>query len=103
LERITADRAQLLCAGRFHRSAWYFDGQVQIDQALASEYACLKDIGRSDTANEQMLDYLEQHPQLTRPLFYTLPLRLQSEQAGQYSTLFNAGMAMFNNLPDWLA
>ena len=103
LERITADRAQLLCAGRFHRSAWYFDGQAQIDQALASEYACLKDIGRSDAANEQMLDYLEQHPQLTRPLFYTLPLRLQTEQAGQYSTLFNAGMAMFNNLPDWLA
>ncbi len=105
LERITADRAQLLCAGRFHRSAWYFDGQLpaQIDQALASEYACLKDIGRSDAANEQMLDYLEQHPQLTRPLFYTLPLRLQTEQAGQYSTLFNAGMAMFNNLPDWLA
>jgi hypothetical protein len=103
LERITADRAQLLCAGRFHRSAWYFDGQVQIDQALASEYACLKDIGRSDAANEQMLGYLEQHPQLTRPLFYTLPLRLQTEQAGQYSTLFNAGMAMFNNLPDWLA
>ncbi|MGY3642762.1 toxin VasX [Pseudomonas sp. PK-RTE-24] len=103
LERITADRAQLLCAGRFHRSAWYFDGQAQIDQALASEYACLKDIGRSDAANEQMLDYLEQHPQLTRPLFYTLSLRLQTEQAGQYSTLFNAGMAMFNNLPDWLA
>ena len=103
LERITADRAQLLCAGRFHRSAWYFDRQVQIDQALASEYACLKDIGRSDAANEQMLGYLEQHPQLTRPLFYTLPLRLQTEQAGQYSTLFNAGMAMFNNLPDWLA
>ncbi len=103
LERISADRAQLLCAGRFHRAAWYFDGQVQIDQAFASEYACLKDIGRSDAANEQMLDYLEQHPQLTRPLFYTLPLRLQTEQAGQYSTLFNAGMAMFNNLPDWLA
>ncbi|WP_461241241.1 hypothetical protein M1D58_17550 [Pseudomonas sp. R4-76] len=105
LERITADRAQLLSAGRFHRSAWYFDAQlpVQIDQAFASEYACLKDIGRSDAANEQMLGYLEHHPQLTRPLFYTLALRLQTEHAGQYSTLFNAGMAMFNNLPDWLS
>ncbi|MBN6830785.1 hypothetical protein, partial [Pseudomonas granadensis] len=105
LDRITADRAQLLCAGRFHRSAWYFDAQLpaQIDQAFASEYACLKDIGRSDAANEQMLGYLEQHPQLTRPLFYTLALRLQTEHAGQYSTLFNAGMAMFNNLPDWLS
>jgi len=105
LERITADRAQLLCAGRFHRSAWYFDAQLpaQIDQAFASEYACLKDIGRSDAANEQLLGYLEQHPQLTRPLFYTLALRLQTEHAGQYSTLFNAGMALFNNLPDWLS
>jgi hypothetical protein len=104
LERITADRTQLLIAGRFHRSAWYFDAQVaaQIGQALSTEYACLKDLCRSDEASEKMLSYLEQHPELTRTLFYTLPLRLQIQQAGQYSTLFNAGMAMFNNLPDWL-
>ncbi|VVN71635.1 hypothetical protein PS684_05814 [Pseudomonas fluorescens] len=50
-----------------------------------------------------MLSYLEEHPELTRTLFYTLPLRLQLEQSGQYSTLFNALMATFNNLPDWLA
>ncbi|PNG40993.1 hypothetical protein A1354_12540 [Pseudomonas asplenii] len=105
LERITADRTQLLVAGRFHRSAWYFDAQVatQIGQALSTEYACLKDLCRSDEASEKMLSYLEEHPELTRTLFYTLPLRLQAQQAGQYSTLFNAGMAMFNNLPDWLA
>ncbi|MGY1893599.1 toxin VasX, partial [Pseudomonas sp. SDT291_1_S447] len=105
LERITADRTQLLVAGRFHRSAWYFDAQVatQIGQALSTEYACLKDLCRSDIASEQLLGYLEQHPELTRTLFYTLPLRLQAQQAGQYSTLFNAGMAMFNNLPEWLA
>jgi hypothetical protein len=105
LERITADRTQLLVAGRFHRSAWYYDAQVaaQLHQAFSAEYACLKDLCRSDTASEQMLDYLEQQPELTRTLFYTLPLRLQSEQSGQYSTLFNALMATFNNLPDWLA
>lgn len=105
LERITADRTQLPLAGRFHRSAWYYDAQVaaQIGQALSTEYACLKDLCRSDTASEQMLGYLEQHPEMTRTLFYTLPLRLQTQQAGQYSPLFNAGMAMFNNLPDWLA
>jgi hypothetical protein len=105
LERITADRTQLLIAGRFHRSAWYFDAQVaaQIGQALSTEYACLKDLCRSDEASEKMLSYLEQHPELTRTLCYTLPLRLQAQQAGQYSTLFNAGMAMFNNLPNWLA
>ena len=105
LERITADRTQLLVAGRFHRAAWYYDAQLaaQLHQALSAEYACLKDLCRSDEASEQMLSYLEEHPQLTRPVFYTLPLRLQAEQSGQYSTLFNALMATFNNLPDWLA
>ncbi|MFJ2282173.1 hypothetical protein ACIOUG_13635, partial [Pseudomonas sp. NPDC087803] len=105
LERITADRTQLLVAGRFHRAAWYYDAQVaaQLHQALSAEYACLKDLCRSDEASEKMLGFVEQHPELTRTAFYTLPLRLQSEQSGQYSTLFNAGMATFNNLPDWLA
>ncbi|MGN8150074.1 toxin VasX [Pseudomonas sp. 22085] len=105
LERITADRTQLLVGGHFHRSAWYYDAQVaaQLHQALSAEYACLKDLCRSDEASEKMLDYLEEHPELTRTVFYTLPLRLQSEQSGQYSTLFNALMATFNNLPDWLA
>ncbi|MFJ2357750.1 toxin VasX [Pseudomonas fluorescens] len=105
LERITVDRTQLLVAGRFHRAAWYYDAQVaaQLHQALSAEYACLKDLCRSDEASEKMLGFVEQHPELTRTAFYTLPLRLQSEQSGQYSTLINAGMATFNNLPDWLA
>ena len=104
LERITADRTMLVGAGRFHRSAWYYDAQdqQQLHQALTTEYACLKDICRSDHASEILLGYLEKHPELTRPLFYTLPLRLQPERAAQYSTLFNAGMGMFNNLPHWL-
>ena len=104
LERITADRTQLVCAGRYHRSAWYYDAQApeQLGPAFAAEYACLKDLCRSDKASEALLGYLEQHPELTRPLFYTLPLGVQPEQAGQYSILFNAGMAMFNNLPQWL-
>ncbi|RON50372.1 toxin VasX [Pseudomonas frederiksbergensis] len=105
LERITTDRTTLVCAGRYHRSAWYYDGHEpsQLGQAFSAEYACIKDICRSDHASEKILAYLEKHPELTRPLFYTLPLRLQQEQAAQYSTLFNAGMALFNNLPSWLA
>ena len=104
LERITADRTMLVGAGRFHRSAWYYDAQnqQQLHQALTAEYACLKDICRSDHASEILLGYLEKHPELTRPLFYTLPLRLQPERAAQYATLFNAGMGVFNNLPHWL-
>ncbi len=105
LERITADRTMLVGAGRYHRSAWYYDAHEpkQLGQAFSAEYACLKDICRSDHASEALLDYLEKHPELTRPLFYTLPLRLQPEQAAQYTTLFNAGMGVFNNLPHWLA
>jgi hypothetical protein len=105
LERITADRTMLVGAGRFHRSAWYYDAQnqQQLHQAFTAEYACLKDICRSDHASETLLGYLEKHPELTRPLFYTLPLRLQPERAAQYATLFNAGMGVFNNLPHWLA
>ncbi|EUB73872.1 hypothetical protein PMI27_003615 [Pseudomonas sp. GM41(2012)] len=104
LERITADRTMLVGAGRFHRSAWYYDAQnqQQLHQAFTAEYACLKDICRSDHASEVLLGYLEKHPELTRPLFYTLPLRLQPERAAQYATLFNAGMGVFNNLPHWL-
>ncbi|MCU1761191.1 hypothetical protein NTD84_15895 [Pseudomonas sp. 14P_8.1_Bac3] len=105
LDRITADRTMLVCAGRFHRSAWYYDAQdpAQRGQAFTTEYACLKDICRSDHASERLLGYLEQHPQLTRPLFYTLAHRLQLEKAAQYTAVFNAGMGLFNNLPHWLA
>ncbi|MET1068281.1 MAG: toxin VasX [Pseudomonas prosekii] len=105
LERITADRTMLVCAGRYHRSAWYYDAHepAQLGQAFGAEYACLKDICRSDEASEKILGYLEKHPELTRPLFYTLPWRLQPEQAVQYTLLFNAGMGVFNNLPRWLA
>ncbi|MHC8354061.1 toxin VasX [Pseudomonas sp. LB3P81] len=105
LDRITADRTMLVGGGRFHRSAWYYDAQdqQQLHQAFTAEYACLKDICRSDHASEILLGYLEEHPELTRPLFYTLPLRLQPEKAAQYTTLFNAGMGVFNNLPHWLA
>jgi hypothetical protein len=104
LERITADRMMLVGAGRFHRSAWYYDAQDQQQrhQAFSAEYACLKDICRSDHASEVLLGFLEKHPELTRPLFYTLPMRLQPERAAQYATLFNAGIGVFNNLPHWL-
>ncbi|MDR9752761.1 hypothetical protein RG836_15000 [Pseudomonas sp. SZMC_28357] len=105
LERITADRTQLVCAGRYHRSAWYYDGNdtQQLGHTFTAEYACFKDICRSDWASLELLGYLEAHPELTRPLFYTLPLRLRPELIAQYSTLSNAGMALFNNLPHWLA
>jgi len=104
LERITADRTHLVTAGRYHRAAWYYDSHdpQQLGQTFTAEYACLMDICRSDWASEALLGYLEQHPELTRPLFYTLPLRLRPELIAQYSTLSNAGMALLTHLPQWL-
>jgi hypothetical protein len=104
LERITADRTMLVCAGRYHRSAWYYDAHEpqQLAEVFAAEYACIKDICRSDHASEKMLGYLEEHPELTRSPFYTLPLRVRPELLVQYSLLSNAGTGLFSKLPDWL-
>ncbi|MHC8407064.1 toxin VasX [Pseudomonas sp. TMB3-21] len=100
LDRITADRTLLVCEGRYHRAAWPYDGQdpLQLGQAFSAEYACLKDICRSDVASEALLGYLEEHPEMTRPLFYTLPLQLQPQLIAQYTVVSNAGMGVVNNL-----
>ena len=59
LDSITADRVALIARGAFHNAAWYFDAQQagQVDHAFSLEYACLKDICRSDEACDQLLAY----------------------------------------------
>ena len=86
LERISTDRTNMTTALRFHRAAWYYDAQQaeQVGLAFATQYACLKDIGRCDAANEKLYAWLEENPQYDRPLFHTLPLNTQSELAAQY-------------------
>jgi hypothetical protein len=104
LDNITADRTALLCAGRFHKSAWYYDPQnaEQVGQCFATEYACLKDICRSDEACEVILQYLEKEPQFSRPMFYTLPYSQQTALWVQYAFAPAAGMTLFNNLSEYL-
>lgn len=89
LERISADRTNMTTALRFHRAAWYYDAHQakQVGQAFSTQYACLKDIGRCDAANEKLYAWLEANPQYDRPLFHTLPLNTQSELAAQYVLL----------------
>ena len=99
LERITADRVALTTTCSFHKNAWYLDPQLsqQAGFAFTLEYACLKDICRSDEACDQLYVFIERHPQFSRPLYYTLPY---SEQTGlwvQYAFLNAAGMTVFNN------
>lgn len=105
LDHITADRVGLVSSGAFHKAAWYFDAQhsLQTGHAFALEYACLKDICRSDDACTQLLAYAERKPQFSRPLYYTLPLSEQTSLWVQYAFLFASGMAVLNNLPEQIA
>lgn len=104
LDQITADRTAMLCAGRFHKTAWYYDPQnaKQVGQAFATEYASLKDICRSDEACDAILKYLEKEPQFSRPMFYALPYSEQTAVWVQYAFAQAAGITLFNNVPEYL-
>ncbi|WP_194289418.1 toxin VasX [Pseudomonas helleri] len=105
LDAITADRVKLTCSGAFHTAGWYFDPMDigHAGHAFATEYACLKDICRSDDACEQLLAYSERNPQFSRPLYYTLPYSDQTSLWVHYAFLLAAGMVLFNNSPELLA
>ncbi|WP_228394075.1 toxin VasX [Pseudomonas helleri] len=105
LDAITADRVKLMCSGAFHKAGWYFDPMDigHAGHAFATEYACLKDICRSDDACEQLLAYSERNPQFSRPLYYTLPYSDQTSLWVHYAFLLAAGMVLFNNSPELLA
>ncbi|MFN2360114.1 MAG: toxin VasX [Marinobacter sp.] len=107
LTDITNDRVQLLTDNRYHQAAWYFDpeDEVQIEAALDLEYACLKDICRSDDAIEGVLAWLEHHPQYSRPLFQTLPKGDRSEDgelAKTYAAVGLAGYKVVEQTADWI-
>ncbi|WP_303284809.1 toxin VasX [Marinobacter sp. SS8-8] len=107
LTDITSDRIQLLTDNRYHQAAWYFDpeDEVQIEAALDLEYACRKDICRSDEASDGVLEWLEQNPQYSRPLFQTLPRNDRSEDgelAKTYLAVGSAGYAVVTRAADWI-
>lgn len=89
LDLITEDRIAMVAAERFHRAAWYFDPQssAQIELALATEYACLKDICRTDKATDALAALLDKYPQLSLPGFYTLSHSDQIDMQTKLSSL----------------
>lgn len=105
LERISTDRTAMTTELRFHRAAWYYDAQQteQVGQAFATQYACLKDIGRCDAANEKLFAWLQNKPEFDRPLFHTLPLNTQSELAAQYALLGLSTYGAAAATDHWLA
>ncbi|WP_426143443.1 toxin VasX, partial [Pseudomonas sp. DWP3-1-2] len=104
LDRITRDRVDLLIQHKLHRALWYYDieDSAQVDHALITEYACLKDICRSDYAIEKVLDWLNTHPVMTRPMFYAAPLSAQTELGVQFAYFTNAGWLLIKESPLWL-
>lgn len=107
LTDITHDRVELLTENHYHHAAWYFDPEdkAQVEAALDLEYACLKDICRSDEASEGVLEWLDKNPQYSRPLFQTLPKRDRSEDgelAKTYAAVSAAGYAIVTRAADWV-
>jgi hypothetical protein len=107
LTDITGDRIQLLTDNRYHQAAWYFDpeDEAQIEAALDLEYACRKDICRSDEASDRVLEWLEQNPQYSLPLFQTLPKNDRSEDgelAKTYVAVGSAGYAVVTKAAEWI-
>jgi hypothetical protein len=103
LEHITADRTALFCAGFSIKARGTTTPDArQIGQCFTTEYACLKDICRSDDACEQVLQYLEQAPHFSRPQFYTRPYSEHTTARAQYAFVPAAGMTLFNNMPELL-
>ena len=96
LALITEDRATLLCDSRYHQAAWYFDleDEAQVNAALTLEGLCLKDVCRTDEAAERVAQWMQEHPQYTRPMFHTLSLVDQSpdkEPMTTYVSILGAG------------
>lgn len=104
LDRITHDRLEMLTLNRFHRAAWYYDANdlEQIDHALLTQYDCLKDLCRSDTAYDTIVAWLNRNPHQSRSLFFTLPLSVQTELAAQFALFTNAGWGLLKSAPEWI-
>jgi len=104
LEKITQDRINLLIKNRLHRAIWYYDieDSEQVDHALLTEYACLKDICRSDKAVDAVLIWLGLSPAMSRPMFYAAPLSAQTELAVQFAVFTNAGWLLLKEANTWM-
>jgi hypothetical protein len=104
LEKITQDRVNLLIKNRLHRAIWYYDieDSEQVDHALLTEYACLKDICRSDKAVDFVLSWLNHNPAMSRPMFYAAPLSAQTELGTQFAVFTNAGWLLLKEAREWM-
>lgn len=102
LDAITADRISLFEQGEFHRSAWYFDPQhpEQLKNALAMEFNCTRDMGRTEACMERMGEYFHNNPHFILPVFYgRLNLSFLLSKSGDLVNWLDS----FKNWPNALA
>ncbi len=92
LDQISDDRANLISEERFQRSAWYFDPKFgdQLDITLATEYACMRDICRTDKATEKLADLIEKQPGFTIPTFFTLSMTDQKDMHAKVASFIKS-------------
>jgi hypothetical protein len=103
LDVITEDRVKLLKELRFHKSAWYYDTNYanQLDEALGVEYACLKDICRTDKATKTIADLREENLGLSVNAFYTLSLTDQKDMQAKLMSAAKTARDVFLSKKDY--
>lgn len=106
LALVTEDRTSLIADSRFQSAAWYFDpdDEGQVGSSLMLEYQCLKDVCRTDEAAEKIAEWMEQEPQYSRPMFYTLPLSEQvsgAELVTTYASITSAGYGIVTRAKEY--
>jgi hypothetical protein len=98
LDAISADRIHLFESGEFHRSAWYFDPEHpdQLKNALAMEFNCTRDMGRTEACMERLGEYFHKNPHFILPVFYgRLNLNFLLSKSGDLIKWLDS----FNNFP----
>lgn len=97
LHLVSEDRTDLLCDNVYHDSAWYFDGQQQVKEALDYEYECFKGICRSEEAITKIINWMDNNPQYTRPLFHTMTYSQQNDPMviALFTDISSKGLSLF--------
>lgn len=103
-ERITADRLQLITQDLYFDAAWGFDSTnlSQLQTALAAQYACMRDICRTEEATKAIQDWSHEDPRFGMPLLYTLPLSHQTQALVMYNTFTYANYTLFTELRSYV-
>ncbi|SEQ64964.1 hypothetical protein SAMN03159444_02154 [Pseudomonas sp. NFACC02] len=89
LERVRNDRLKMITAGHFHRAAWYYDFQsdVQVRHRLETEFVCVAALCWNREATEKLAAFLDANLLTVVPGLETLTLDDQLDVAKKLADL----------------